>query len=100
MERDLRLISGMATPDDAECPAASAAETDADLLDAYSRAVIGASEKVSPSVVNISVTPKTGTRARARSPREQGGTGSGAPVPLESRGEPARDSFSPATASY
>ncbi len=77
MERDLRLISGIATPDDAECPAPSAAETDVDLLDTYSRAVIGASEKVSPSVVNMSVTPKTGTRARARSPREQGGTGSG-----------------------
>ncbi len=44
--------------------------TDDELLDAYSRAVIGATEKVSPSVVNIE------TRQRLRG-QEAGGSGSG-----------------------
>src|SRR3989442_935487 len=44
---------------------------DAELLDAYSRAVVGASEEVSPSVVKVDVY-KTGHRRR-----EGGGSGSG-----------------------
>lgn len=44
---------------------------DAAILDAYSRAVIGASEKVSPSVVHIKVYKKASSR------RQQGGSGSG-----------------------
>jgi S1-C subfamily serine protease len=47
-----------------------------DLLDAYSRAVIGASEAVSPSVVNISVKPKSMPDGRPV-PEEMRGTGSG-----------------------
>ncbi|MGA2515528.1 MAG: trypsin-like peptidase domain-containing protein [Thermodesulfobacteriota bacterium] len=52
---------------------------DDDLLDAYSRAVINAAEKVSPSVVNLDVRTnsrgKQGTRYRL--PEELRGTGSG-----------------------
>lgn len=48
------------------------AERDEELLDAYSRAVVGVAEKVGPAVVSI------GVKKRARGPRGQGeGAGSG-----------------------
>jgi S1-C subfamily serine protease len=48
--------------------------SDADLLDAYSRAVVSAAERVSPSVVKIDVTQQVRTR---RGEREAHGGGSG-----------------------
>lgn len=47
---------------------------DSDLLDAYSRAVVTAAERVSPSVVKIEVTQRVSTR---RGERESHGGGSG-----------------------
>ena len=49
---------------------------DSALLDAYSRAVVAAAEKVSPSVAKIEVTQTAG-RARNGEPRERQGGGSG-----------------------
>jgi len=77
MEDRLRLISSIAPADGDKCPPAPEEMPDGHLLDEYSRAVISASEKVSPTVVNISVTQKGGQKGRMRFPREAQGTGSG-----------------------
>jgi S1-C subfamily serine protease len=57
-------------------PIGAAEHPDSSLLDAYSRAVVSAAEKVSPSVAKIEVTQTAG-RARNGEPRERHGGGSG-----------------------
>jgi S1-C subfamily serine protease len=69
-----QFISG---PDMGNQPIAELNPThdDSSLLDAYSRAVVGAAEKVSPSVAKIEVTQST--PGRNGEPRERHGGGSG-----------------------
>jgi S1-C subfamily serine protease len=53
------------------------AVTDSEALDAYSRAVIGAVEKVGPAVVHLEVSGIAAPGRRGRAPAEATGTGSG-----------------------
>ena len=69
MSRVLEYVSHQSTGPESR-PAQQDAAQDEELLDAYSRAVIGAAERVSPSVANIE------TRHTVRG-REAGGSGSG-----------------------
>jgi len=69
MSRVLEYVSHESTAPESR-PGQPGASHDDELLDAYSRAVIGAAERVSPSVANIE------TRHRVRG-REAGGSGSG-----------------------
>jgi len=56
-----------------ESPGSAPTVDDADLLDAYSAAVVQASEKISPSVVNVEVQHQH----KGREPRHSKGSGSG-----------------------
>src|SRR5262244_1406476 len=69
-----QLLSSSAVDNGSVLPSASERD-DQVLLDAYSRAVVSASEKVSPSVAKIEVTQTA--RARNGESREQHGGGSG-----------------------
>lgn len=79
MKRNFGLISGEAPGMEEPCEIKRFPDSDEYLLDAYSRAVSGAAEKVSPSVVNISVTQKRapGRRPAGQPKDEVQGTGSG-----------------------
>jgi len=68
------LLSSSAVDDGSVLESATTRGDEA-LLDAYSRAVVSAAEKVSPSVVKIEVTQTA--RARNGEPRERHGGGSG-----------------------
>lgn len=78
MKEMLRAVSGGAHGADADyCRGESPADEEAYLLDAYSRAVAGAAERVSPSVVNIAVERKGAARRRIYGQTPDGDRGSG-----------------------
>src|SRR5258706_12810543 len=67
-------LNGSLSQEPGDNPAAAAA--DGYLIDAYSRAVIAAVDRVSPSVVNIEVHQAAG-KTRSGEPRERRGGGAG-----------------------
>ncbi len=79
MERTFQLISSEAGAVENSRDSQAVSAYDDSLLDAYSRAVIRAAERVSPSVVNIAVDQRTRGRGAMYpgSPREARGNGSG-----------------------
>jgi len=79
MKRSLRLLLSDGTKAGATQALNDIHPSADDLLDAYSRAVINAAEKVSPSVVNIDVrkSPEGKQMVHSRLPEELRGNGSG-----------------------
>jgi len=79
MQRGLRLVSQHSTGNASPEPLHATTVADEQLLDAYSRAVIGVAEQVSPSVVNIEVHDRRDDTPRSdpRLAPEMRGHGSG-----------------------
>ena len=73
----MRLLSDAGRFSQSKRPEPVRGPEDGELLDAYSRAVINAVDKVSPAVVNIEVLQSKGQRTRVQAPREVHGAGSG-----------------------
>src|SRR5437763_81139 len=78
VKKKMRLVSGGPTVSSEARERNVPSTRDEDLLDAYSRAVIGAVEKVAPSVVKIDVKQRVPSRGMRRgAPDELQGSGSG-----------------------
>jgi S1-C subfamily serine protease len=78
MQAEMELLRDETVDIDGGANKLPPAVTDDELMDAYSRTVIAAAERVSPSVVYIEVEqPLTGRRPNRRSPPDRRGSGSG-----------------------